>query len=237
MDLAKQKTTEMLKQSRINSTLIPNQKTISMLVFIGSFWGFTEYFAGTLIKDSFPDGVTGSILIGLSFFFLASGLFFSKNIYGILIPLGVAIALKIGWSIISGHALSHPSLINPLFSILIETAVFISFYLLFLKKKKKSIAMLIILGAAGGVLVSLLFPQITAITALPVCVKLGTNTPLSIYFINYSIIAGSIALPLGIKFSAFLKQYAEMESNKSLTIALNTLSFIFILFALQVFSL
>ncbi len=203
--------------------------TQSLLITIGCLWGFTEFFAGTTIKDMFPDNVTGSVLIGLSFFFLAAGYTITKKTTGIIIPLSICILLKLFGTLIIGKPAFHSSIINPVISMVIEAGIFLLMYKLLLNKDKVSLSKKILSGVIGAFLVALLFPLINYFTALPVCIKNGTNIPLSIYYLHFSMLAGAIALPLGMQIYTLIAKFKLRNQEKSLIWGFNMTSALLII--------
>lgn len=202
----------------------------SFLITIGCFWGFIEFLIGTALKEQIPNNIIGSVLIGLSFFFISISIFLRKKPTDVIIPLFICIILKLAGAILIGKSIYHSSIVNPIASLILEAGIFIALYFLFLSKENISLARKIMIGAAGGLLLSFLFPLLQYVTQLPICIKAGTNIPLSIYYSPISIVVGAIALPIGIYLNVFLRNF--IINKKSFAFGLNLLSVIMIVLIL-----
>lgn len=204
---------------------------LSLLISIGCIWGFTEFFASAVLKDILLYDATGSVLIGTSFFFLAAGFTIYRKSLGIIIPLTICILLKLVATILIGKSISSPTFINPLISMLTEAAVFILMYKLLINQENTSIYKMLAAGAIAALIVALIFPLNTYLN-LPICLKKGTNIPISIYYIHYSMIAGAISFTLGLNLNSLINKAKEKIARKRFIWELNTISIALIILSL-----
>ncbi|MBN2572002.1 MAG: hypothetical protein JXA68_07730 [Ignavibacteriales bacterium] len=208
-----------------------NQKSIyfSLLIAIGCFWGFTEFLIGTALKEQIPNNAIGSILIGLSFFFLAVSILLRKKLIDVIIPLGICIILKLVGTILIGKSIFNSSIVNPIVALILEAGIFVLLYLIFFNKGNISLSKKMLIGAAAGLLVSFLFPLLQHATQLPICIKAGTTTPLSIYYAPISIVIGAIALPAGIYLNKSLKNFVHSRQLIPISLGLNLFSIVLVI--------
>ncbi|MBW7848183.1 MAG: hypothetical protein H3C41_08895 [Bacteroidales bacterium] len=178
------------------------------LLVIGCLWGLAEFSAGTFIKNMYPGNITGSLLIGFSFFFLSAAYFFNRKNSSIFFVLGLSILFKILATFISGKPLTDPLFINPVLSFLLATTLFLGYVKFGTENSPDLKLSSSFAGAALATLTAFIFPLLSMACSLPQCYRPGTNIPLSIAYLHLSAIAGFISFPAGILMSTGFKSLA-----------------------------
>lgn len=184
------------------------------LTGIGCLWGLAEFSAGTFIKNMYPGNITGSLLIGFSFFFLSAAYCLNRKISSIFFILGLSILFKISATFISGKTLTDPLFINPALSFMLATALFLGYASLGTENSSDFKLSSPFVGAALATLTALIFPLLNMACSLPQCYRPGTNIPLSIAYLHLSAIAGFISFPAGILISSGFKNVALKQVSR-----------------------
>ena len=168
-------------------------------------WGITEFFMGTLLKNLYPGNITGSVLIGLSFFFLSATYYLNERISSLIIILIISTLFKLSGTILIGKSLASPFFINPVLSMLLSVCLFIILQRLILKDKKTTGINSFFAGAILAAVTALLFPLLNYISGYPLCFKSNTNIPLSVWYIHISTFIGFFAYPAGVYINSLYK--------------------------------
>lgn len=185
-----------------------NPAVLIFLITIGSLWGITEFFMGTLLKNLYPGNITGSVLIGLSFFFLSATYYLNERISSLIIILINSSLFKLSGTILIGKSLASPFFINPVLSMLLSVCLFIIYQRLIFKDKKATGINAFFAGGIIAALTALLFPFLNYISGYPLCYKGNSNIPLSVWYIHISAIIGFFSYPAGVYISAIYKNTA-----------------------------
>jgi hypothetical protein len=165
----------------------------------GLFWGLMEIALRFGLRSACPEAVMGSILTGLSFFYLAAAHFACRSTIGPLLALATAIVLKIGAAILLGISCAGASVMNPAFAFCLQT---ITYILLAVPFTKITSHRTLFRGAVGGVAAfgaALLFPLTAPLAGLTVC-----SAPLSFHYGYVALLAGTMSLPLGAHAGSYL---------------------------------
>jgi hypothetical protein len=182
-----------------------NSGVLIFLITIGCLWGITEFFMGTLLKNLYPGNITGSVLIGLSFFFLSATYYLNERISSLIIILIISTLFKLSGTILIGKSLASPFFINPVLSMLLSVCLFIILQRLILKDKKTTGINSFFAGAILAAVTALLFPLLNYISGYPLCFKSNTNIPLSVWYIHISTFIGFFAYPAGVYINSLYK--------------------------------
>lgn len=172
------------------------KQSIAFILLIGSAWGLTEATLGMELHDSFQQ-ISGSLMVGLAFFFIASGWIITRNmaaIIGIVILAGI---FKMLDAILLSVPVNSNSILNPVFGFFTQGAGFLILFGILKEKELKTRFSQAMLGGGAALISVLLFPLVGLATGFPACVYAQTNIPLSIYFAPVTITLSLILVPLG----------------------------------------
>ncbi len=182
-----------------------NPTVLIFLITIGSLWGITEFFMGTLLKNLYPGNITGSVLIGLSFFFLTAAYYLNEHFSSLFIILIICTLFKLTGTILIGKSVVDPFFINPVLSMLLTVFLFVIYHRLILKDKKATGINSFFAGAILAAVIALLLPLLNYISGYPLCFKGNTNIPLSVWYIHISSFIGFFAYPAGVYINSLYK--------------------------------
>ncbi len=178
-----------------------NNNILAALIFLfalGCLWGIAEFASGTFIKNLYPGGVTGSLLIGLGFFFLSASYFFRKKISSVVFILAITVLFKIIATILLGKSLSDPWFINPVLSLMLAAGLFLLFNRSLPGHKASSHLVLFLSGAFLASLTAILFPYLSLACGRSFSFLNGASVPLSVEYLHLSAIVGFFAYPAGV---------------------------------------
>ena len=189
----------------MNKKITVNHLSIALVA--GSVWGFGEVALGAGLR-SCAHLVSGSLMTGVAFFFIAATWSASRNILIPLLTVLVASLFKLFDAVLLSQPVMSGTIGNPVFAFILEGLAFVTLILLFRKIKwKRSTGAL--LGAGAALIAVGLFPLVKFATGIPACVYPNTAIPLSIYFSPVAIAFSALTVPLGLYVGARLSDRFE----------------------------
>jgi hypothetical protein len=169
---------------------------LGMIIILGSLWGLTEAVLGLGLK-SCATLVSGSIMAGIAFFFLAAVWVFSRKITTLLMVVLMASLFKMFDALLLSLPLQHGTISNPIFAFVIQAFAFVIFIKIIKEKVIKRSAGQALLGGLAALLSVNLFPLVKFVTGFPACTIAGTGYPMALYFIHISVLVSGIGVTLG----------------------------------------
>jgi len=190
------------------------KRGVLMLIGIscGLLWGLMEAAIRFGLRSACPDAAIGSILTGLSFFYLAAARTASRSSIAPLIALASAILLKAGATILLGGSCAGASVLNPAFAFGLQTLTFLSFGLV----SNRMGSNFTLFHAAGGGLTAftaaMLFPLSAPLAGLTVC-----SAALSFHYAPWAALVGVFSLPAGTMFGSYFSgKLPELNRNHNI---------------------
>jgi len=184
---------------------IPQRSHWGPVLVLGSLWGLSEAALGMYLRQC-ASTVSGSVMTGAAFFFMAAAWAVSPRLRTAAVMVGMAAGFKLFDALLLGLPVLHGAVGNPVFAIAMEGAAFA----LIVSVVSKSIAgKLPGQGLAGGLsaLVAVnVFPLVKVVTGVAPCVT-GTSYPLSLYYAPIAIGLSMLTVPLGLRAGALLAAF------------------------------
>jgi hypothetical protein len=174
----------------------PSSRSLGILVVLGSVWGLTEAGLG-LTLESCARLVSGSLMTGVAFFFIAAAWARTKRLLGPAIVVGLALVFKLFDAALLGLPLKHGAIANPMFAFLTEGLAFCLIVPFMAEAWKQKAVGRAFLGGLSALVAVNLFPLVKYASGIPACVYPGSTTPLSLYFAPIAVGVSLITVPLG----------------------------------------
>ena len=167
-----------------------------MEVVLGSLWGLSEAILGLGLK-SCAALVSGSIMTGVAFFFLATVWVFSKRITALIMVVFITSLFKVIDALLMSLPILHGAISNPIFAFFMEAITFVILILIISDKIIQRPLSQAILGGVAAVVSVNLFPLVKYITGVPACTITGTGYPQALYYIYIAVLVSFVTVPLG----------------------------------------
>jgi len=197
---------------------------LGMMVVLGSIWGLSEAALGMGLR-SCAAFISGSIMTGIAFFFMATGWIVSRRIFGMFLMVLMASFFKMFDALLLSLPIRHGAIGNPIFAFFMEAIAFVIFISIIRKKIIQKPAGQALLGGMAAVLAVNLFPLVKYATGIPACVAPGAGYPLSLYYIHFAVLASFVTVPLGFwagaKIRTFESRSLEARAVKKLNYILS----------------
>jgi hypothetical protein len=175
----------------------PQKANWAPVLVLGSLWGLSEAALGMYLRQC-ASTVSGSVMTGAAFFFIAAAWAVSPRVRTIAAMTGLAAGFKLFDALLLGLPVLHGAIGNPIFAIVMEGAAFG----LIVSVISRSVAGKTLgQGLSGGLsaLVAVnLFPLVKFATGVPACVT-GTSYPLSLYYAPIAVVLSALTVPLGLR--------------------------------------
>ena len=173
----------------------PHRTLWAPVLVLGSLWGLSEAALGMYLRRC-ASTVSGSVMTGAAFFFLAAAWALAPRVRTIAVMTGLAAGFKLLDALLLGLPVLHGAIGNPIFAIVMEGAAFV----VIAGAVSKSLAGKAVgQGLSGGLaaLVAVnLFPLVKYATGVTACVT-GTGYPLSLYYAPIAVGLSVLTVPLG----------------------------------------
>ena len=184
----------------------PKTKTsLPLILAAGALWGFVEFGAGLGLQKC-AALYTGSILTGLSFFWISFIWSRDKHFLSLLLILLLAIGFKWMDALLLHLPWNHASIVNPIFALFTAVLGFSVLMLLFGKRFFKNTRNRILLGGGSAMLATGLFPLVKFATGIPACTWAATQIPQSVATAPVAVLIAMITVPLGYVASTWLQK-------------------------------
>lgn len=177
---------------------------LGIVVMLGAVWGLSEAALGMALR-SCASSVSGSIMTGVAFFFIASAWILTKSIFGVAQLVVITSLFKMFDALLLSLPIRHGAVANPIFAFLTEAAAFLFLAFIFSEKLKERSAGQALMGGVAALLAVNLFPLVKYATGIPACVYPGTGYPLSLYYSPIAIFLSAATVPLGMWVGVRLK--------------------------------
>ncbi len=174
----------------------PQKTNWAPVLVLGSLWGLSEAALGMFLRQC-ASTVSGSLMTGAAFLFLAAAWAISPRLRTMALMVGMAAGFKLFDALLLGLPVLHGAIGNPIFAIVMEGAAFV----LILGVVSKSIAGKAAGQGLSGGLAALVavnvFPLVKIATGVAPCVT-GTSYPLSLYYAPIAVALSALTVPLGL---------------------------------------
>lgn len=170
--------------------------SIGIIFALGAVWGLSEAAVGMWLKNC-ASSVSGSLMTGFAFIFIAASWFLSRRALGVVLLVLVASLFKLFDAFLLSLPILHGAIANPIFAFVLEGAVFLACVALFKKILSEKTKGKGLLGGAAALGAVGLFPLVKFFTGIPACVVPGTGIPLSIAYAPLAIVLSAFTVPLG----------------------------------------
>jgi hypothetical protein len=162
---------------------------------LGSLWGLSEAALGMYLRQC-ASTVSGSVMTGAAFFFLAAAWALAPRVRTVAVMAGLAVGFKLFDALLLGLPVLHGAIGNPIFAIVMEGAAFV---LIAAVVSKRLAGKTVGQGLSGGLaaLVAInIFPLVKYATGVSACVT-GTGYPLSLYYAPIAVALSALTVPVG----------------------------------------
>ena len=174
----------------------PQKTNWAPVLVLGSLWGLSEAALGMSLRQC-ASTVSGSVMTGVAFLFLAAAWSISPRLKTMALMVGLAAGFKLFDALLLGLPVLHGAIGNPIFAIVMEGAAFV----LILSVVSKSIAGKAAGQGLSGGLAALVavnvFPLVKFATGVAPCVT-ATSYPLSLYYAPIAVVLSALTVPLGL---------------------------------------
>lgn len=170
---------------------------LRVYIAIGLAWGLAEAGLGIGLRSLCPGAITGSVMTGTAFLFLASACYLRDNFRSLAVLLGIVVALKGISGILLGQSILHGAVLNPVFAFLLESAVFVAMVWTLRRLRSERPLALAVGGGLAGAAAAAVFPVAGMLTGSPVCRVAGTAWPVSVYYAPVAAAVAFLCVPLG----------------------------------------
>ena len=174
----------------------PQKTNWAPVLVLGSLWGLSEAALGMYLRQC-ASTVSGSVMTGAAFLFLAAAWAISPRLKTMALMVGMAAGFKLFDALLLGLPVLHGAIGNPIFAIVMEGAAFV----LILSVVSKSIAGKAAGQGLSGGLAALVavnvFPLVKFATGVAPCVT-ATSYPLSLYYAPIAVALSALTVPLGL---------------------------------------
>lgn len=174
----------------------PQKTNWAPVLVLGSLWGLSEAALGMYLRQC-ASTVSGSVMTGAAFFFLAAAWAIAPRVKTLALMVGMAAGFKLFDALLLGLPVLHGAIGNPIFAIVMEGAAFG----LILGVVAKAIAGKALGQGLSGGLAALVavnvFPLVKFATGVAPCVT-GTSYPLSLYYAPIAVALAALTVPVGL---------------------------------------
>jgi len=174
----------------------PQKANWAPVLVLGGLWGLSEAALGMSLRQC-ASTVSGSVMTGVAFLFLAAAWAISPRLRTMALMVGMAAGFKLFDALLLGLPVLHGAIGNPIFAIVMEGAAFV----LILSVVSKSIAGKAAGQGLSGGLAALVavnvFPLVKFATGVAPCVT-ATSYPLSLYYAPIAVALSALTVPLGL---------------------------------------
>ncbi|MCX7974026.1 MAG: hypothetical protein N3B16_05930 [Candidatus Aminicenantes bacterium] len=167
------------------------------VVLLGTIWGISECFLGIYLRQC-ASSISGSIMTGLAFFFLAIAFSYNRSRLTILLMVVLASLFKLVDALLLSLPIQHGAVANPLFAFLMEGLAFWIIITFFSQSWQQNFGSQLMSGAFMALAAVNLFPLVKYVTGISACVVPGTNYPLSLYYAHLAISLSALTFPAGL---------------------------------------
>ena len=171
--------------------------SLAAVILIGSVWGLSEAALGMGLRQC-ASSVSGSLMTGAAFFFMAAAWTVSRRFSSIVLVVLIASLFKLFDAALLSLPILHGAIGNPIFAIIMEGAAFIVIAAVIRKNLKKKAPGQALFGGLAALLAVNLFPLVKFATGVPACTAAGTGYPLSLYYAYVAVAASMITMPAGV---------------------------------------
>ncbi len=184
-------------------------------ISFGLLWGITELAVGLSLASMCAAGVVGSLLTGLSFFFLSASWHSSQKYWAVMLTLGGVMSLKIAGAFLLPLPLGQSAVLHPLFAFISQFLIFNLFAWIVQQVGTLRWWYALIAGGMAGWLAAHVFPLVRFFTGIAACQTVGSHLPLSVYYDYIAVIIGAVAWPIGREIGLWLQTPAARQVMES----------------------
>ena len=181
---------------------IPQRSNWGPVLVLGSLWGLSEAALGMYLRQC-ASTVSGSVMTGAAFFFLAAAWAVSPRLKTAGVMVGTAAGFKLFDALLLGLPVLHGAIGNPIFAIAMEGAAFALIISIVSKSLAGRSAGQGLAGGLAALVAVNVFPLVKFATGVAPCVT-GTAYPLSLYYAPIAVGLSVLTVPLGLRAGALL---------------------------------
>ena len=174
----------------------PLRAYAGIVLLLGAVWGLSEAALGMWLKNC-ASTVSGSLMTGFAFLFIAVSWFVSRRVSGVVLLVLVACVFKLFDAYLLSLPVVDGAVVNPIFAFILEGAVFLICISVWKKTSLQKRTGQGFLGGISALGAVGLFPLVKFITGIPACVAPGTSVPLSLYYAPLAIGLAVFTVPFG----------------------------------------
>ena len=174
---------------------IPPKTAWAPVLVLGSLWGLSEAALGMYLRQC-ASTVSGSLMTGAAFFFLAAAWALAPRLRTIAVMAGLAASVKLFDALLLGLPVRNGAIGNPIFAIVMEGAAFVLIVSVVSKSLAGKTAGQGLSGGLSALVAVNLFPLVKYATGVSACVT-GTGYPLALYYAPIAIALSVLTVPLG----------------------------------------
>ncbi len=179
-------------------------RSLGIVIILGSVWGLSEAVLGIGLKAC-TSLASGSIMTGVTFFFIGATWKRTRHVIGPLILIAVASLFKLFDALLLSLPVKDGAVANPIFAFWTEGLALV-LMLAFMKESWKNKATgQAFLGGLSALVAVNLFPLVKYATGIPACVFPGTTTSLSLYYAPIAVGVSLLTVPAGFWLGARLE--------------------------------
>ena len=171
--------------------------SLAAVIILGSIWGLSEAALGMGLKKC-ASSVSGSVMTGVAFFFIAAAWTISKRFSTIFLIVLIASVFKLFDAQLLSLPVLHGAIGNPIFAFITQGAAFLLLMMVVSEKLTAKTAGFALVGGLSSLLAVNLFPLVRYATGIPACTVAGTGYPLSLYYSYIAVALSAVLLPLGV---------------------------------------
>jgi len=177
-------------------TLDPRKTSWGPVLVLGGLWGLSEAALGMYLRQC-ASTVSGSLMTGAAFFFLAAAWSVSPRVQTLAGMVLLASFFKLFDALLLGLPVLHGAVANPIFAIVMEGAAFLLIASIVRGGlAAKPLGRLVTGGLAALVAVNV-FPLVGFATGIAACKVPGTAIPLSLYYAPIAVALSALTVPAG----------------------------------------
>jgi hypothetical protein len=174
----------------------PQKTPWGPILVLGGVWGLSEAALGMYLRQC-ASTVSGSVMTGAAFFFLAAGWTVAPRLATAAAMVAAAASFKLFDALLLGLPVLHGAIGNPIFAIVMEGAAFALIITVISKGLAGKAAGQAAVGGLGALVAVNLFPLVKFATGVAPCVT-GTSYPLSLYYAPIAVALSALTVPLGV---------------------------------------
>ncbi|GEM_PF-432743 len=208
------------------------KQTVLAVALFGSLWGLAECTAGIFLRGTCSRLYTGSILTGLSFFYMAGALGLAggggtlargRAFTLMLMPL-IAALFRVYAGLLMGQKIISGAVANPVYAFITEGLVFCALVAFAGRERLSRLVPAAMGGIASAVAAAVIFVPVVVFTTIPACVLPGTRLPLSIFGMPVAAALGAVALPAGLQLGAWMRHRLDAQPRERAMVLLTRAS-------------